>query len=329
MRRKNTGRVLKVADLVDDIDGNRRSRILAALRDPAHRNDREHVDVILALGMAKEGFDWIWCEHALTVGYRNSLTEIVQIIGRVTRDAPGKAKARFTNLIAEPMAAQTDVVEAGERHAEGEIAASLLMEQVLAPKFDFTAKNAGPQPGFIYDGDGYKEGQTNVGVDEAHGRINIEIAGLKQVGPEAVRICRDDLNDVIAAFVQDKETLGKGLFDTENTLPQETTQLRMAKIVRDRYPELGEEDVEAVRQRAVAAISLVTEGAEAGGYGSREPWPAARGAEVCAACDGVERGSDRCDQSFRGGLLCAGEELECGDAAADAGEDCGEAGGDE
>jgi hypothetical protein len=256
VREKGTGRVLKVADLVDDSDGNRRSRILAALRDPAHRNDRDHVDIIIALGMAKEGFDWIWCEHALTVGYRNSLTEIVQIIGRVTRDAPGKGSARFTNLIAEPMAAQSDVVEAVNDTLKA-IAASLLMEQVLAPRFDFTPKNAGPQPGFDYGSEGYQEGKTNVGVDETNGRINVEIAGLKEVGPEAARICREDLNDVIAAFVQDKETVSKGLFDTENTLPQETTQLRMAKIVRDRYPELGEDDVEAVRQRAVAALTLV------------------------------------------------------------------------
>ena len=254
VRQRDTGRMLRVADLVDDSDPNRRSRILGALRDPAQRNNRDHVDIIIALGMAKEGFDWIWCEHALTVGYRNSLTEIVQIIGRVTRDAPGKTSARFTNLIAEPMAAQSDVVEAVNDTLKA-IAASLLMEQVLAPKFDFTPKNAGPQPGFDYDG--YQEGQTNVGVDEANGRIHVEIAGLKDVGPEAARICREDLNDVIAAFVQDKETLSKGLFDTENTLPQETTQLRMAKIVRDRYPELGEDDVEGVRQRAVAALSLV------------------------------------------------------------------------
>jgi superfamily II DNA or RNA helicase len=60
--------------------------------------------------MAKEGFDWIWCDHALTVGYRSSLTEIVQIIGRATRDAPGKTRARFTNLIAEPDASE----EAGQ-----------------------------------------------------------------------------------------------------------------------------------------------------------------------------------------------------------------------
>jgi hypothetical protein len=256
VRQKDTGRVLKVADLVDDSDFNRRSKVLAALRDPAHKDDRGHVDVIIALGMAKEGFDWIWCEHALTVGYRSSLTEVVQIIGRVTRDAPGKPKARFTNLIAEPLAAQSDVVEAVNDTLKA-IAASLLMEQVLAPRFDFTPKNAGPKEGFDYGPEGYQEGKTNVGVDESTGQISVEIAGLKEVGPEAARICKEDLNDVIAAFVQDKETVSRGLFDTENTLPQETTQLRMAKIVRDRYPELSDDDVEAIRQRAVAALNLV------------------------------------------------------------------------
>jgi superfamily II DNA or RNA helicase len=256
VRQKDTGRILKVADLVDDSDTNRRSKVLGALRDPAHRNDRDHVDVIIALGMAKEGFDWIWCEHALTVGYRNSLTEIVQIIGRVTRDAPNKSRAKFTNLVAEPMAAQSDVVEAVNDTLKA-IAASLLMEQVIAPRFDFTPKDTGPKPGFDYGADGYKEGETNVGVNEATGTVSIEIKGLKEMGPEAARICREDLNDVIAAVVQDKDTLSKGLFDAENTVPQETTQVRIPKIIRDRYPELSEEDVEAVRQRTVAALTLV------------------------------------------------------------------------
>ncbi|KAG0926154.1 hypothetical protein G6F31_018485 [Rhizopus arrhizus] len=98
------GRVLKVADLVDDTDAAQRTKVLSALKDPAHKDARDHVDIIIALGMAKEGFDWIWCEHALTIGYRSSLTEIVQIIGRATRDAPGKERSRFTNLIAEPAA---------------------------------------------------------------------------------------------------------------------------------------------------------------------------------------------------------------------------------
>src|SRR6204780_548829 len=120
------GRVIRIADLVDD-DSNRRDRVSAALKNPAQKNNRDYVDIIVALGMAKEGFDWIWCDHALTVGYRSSLTEIVQIIGRATRDAPGKTRTRFTNLIAEPDAAQQLVSEA-ETDTLTAIAASLLME---------------------------------------------------------------------------------------------------------------------------------------------------------------------------------------------------------
>ena len=101
----------------------------AALRDPAGRENRDHVDIIIALGMAKEVFDWVWCEHALTIGYRSSLTEIVQIIGRATRDAPGKTRSRFTNLIAEPDAGEQAVTEAVNDTFKA-IAASLLMEQV-------------------------------------------------------------------------------------------------------------------------------------------------------------------------------------------------------
>jgi len=256
IRQKGTGRILKVADLVDDGDFNRRSKVLAALRDPEHRDNRDHVDVIIALGMAKEGFDWIWCEHALTVGYRSSLTEIVQIIGRVTRDAPGKLRARFTNLVAEPIADQSEVVEAVNDTLKA-IAASLLMEQVIAPRFDFAPKDTGPKPGYDYGPEGYREGHTNVGVNEETGTLSVEIKGLKEMSPEAARICREDLNDVLAAVVQDKETLSRALFDTDNTVPQETTQLRIPKIIRDRYPELSEEDIEAVRQRAVAALTLV------------------------------------------------------------------------
>ena len=105
------GRTLKIADLVDD-EPSRRDKVSASLKRPEEKNNRDHVDIIIALGMAKEGFDWIWCEHALTVGYRSSLTEIVQIIGRTTRDAKDKTHARFTNLIAEPDASEEAVTDA-------------------------------------------------------------------------------------------------------------------------------------------------------------------------------------------------------------------------
>jgi hypothetical protein len=134
--------------------------VVASLKSAAARSDRDFVDVIIALGMAKEGFDWIWCEHALTVGYRSSLTEIIQIIGRATRDAPGKTRARFTNLIAEPAADDPLVVDAINDYLKA-IAASLLMEQVLAPRFEFTPKDAGPKPDFDYGPDGYQEGDQH------------------------------------------------------------------------------------------------------------------------------------------------------------------------
>ena len=257
------GRMIKIADLVDDSDAAQRSKVLNALKDPAHRNDREHVDIIIALGMAKEGFDWIWCEHALTVGYRSSLTEVIQIIGRATRDAPGKAVATFTNLIAEPDAAEATVVDAINDTLKA-IAASLLMEQVLAPRFNFTPKNNGPIDDFDYGPGGYQEGRTNVGFSEERGQFHFEIKGLvTPKGDEAKRICAEDLNEVITAFVQDKSALERGLFDGEHaggeTIAEELTKLKMGKIVRDRYPELSDEDQESVRQHAIAALNLTQE----------------------------------------------------------------------
>ena len=255
------GKTLRIADLVDD-DPSKRDRVSAALKDPAQKNNRDHVDIIIALGMAKEGFDWIWCEHALTVGYRASLTEIVQIIGRATRDAPGKTRARFTNLIAEPDASEAAVTEAVNDTLKA-IAASLLMEQVLAPRFNFTPKNpqSDKQDGFDYGENGYQPEKCNVGFNEQTGQFHIEIKGLAQPKSEqATRICKEDLNEVIASFVQDKHAIERGLFD-EELVPEELTQLRLGKIIKDKYPELDEEDQEAVRQHAIAALNLTQQAA--------------------------------------------------------------------
>jgi hypothetical protein len=256
------GRTLKIADLVDD-GPDRHAKVLTALKDPEQKNNRDHVDIIIALGMAKEGFDWIWCEHALTVGYRSSLTEIVQIIGRATRDAPDKTHARFTNLIAEPDATEDAVTDAVNDTLKA-ISASLLMEQVLAPKFNFVPKNPqnAPIEGFDYGEGGYDPEKCNAGFNDSTGQMVFEIKGLAEPKSEdAQRICQEDLNEVIAAFVQDKQTIERGLFD-EETVPQELTQIRMGKIIKDKYPELDNEDQEAVRQHAIAALNLVQKAKE-------------------------------------------------------------------
>jgi hypothetical protein len=293
--RAKDGRILQVADLVDDSQPAQRSRVLTALKDPAQKDNRAHVDVIIALGMAKEGFDWIWCEHALTIGYRSSLTEIVQIIGRATRDAQGKERARFTNLIAEPTAEQSAVAEAVNDMLKA-ISASLLMEQVLAPRYEFSPRNAGPREGFDYGEQGYQEGGRNLGVNPATGQIHLEINGLTTPqSPEATRICKEDLNEVVTSFLQDKTVLERGLFDKENTLPEELTQLRMGKIVRERYPELSDTDQEAVRQHAIAAMNVTQQAklalalADANGAGAGTGPGGDTGQGNTALIDGVRR----------------------------------------
>ena len=261
------GKILRIADLVDD-EPVKRDFVTAALRNPAEKENRDHVDIIIALGMAKEGFDWIWCEHALTIGYRSSLTEIVQIIGRATRDAQGKTHARFTNLIAEPDASEEAVTDAVNDTLKA-IAASLLMEQVLAPQFNFKPKSldSGPTEGFDYGEGGYDPAKTNVGFSEERGMFEIEIKGMAQPkSPEAQRICSEDLNEIITSFVQDTPALERGFFDGADkggeTLPEELTQIRMGKIVTQKFPQLDEEDQEAVRQHAIAALNLTQKAKE-------------------------------------------------------------------
>ena len=151
--------------------------MIGSLKDPAQSNNRDHVDIIIALGMAKEGFDWIWCEHALTIGYRACLTEIIQIIGRATRDAPGKSSARFTNLIAEPDASEETVTDAVNDTLKA-IAAKPADGAGLAPRFNFTPKNAGPKEGFDYGEGGYDEARPMSASTRQPANITSKSRGL-------------------------------------------------------------------------------------------------------------------------------------------------------
>lgn len=232
-----TGEVVKVADLVDD--GADRERVMAALRDA---QDRDAVDIIIALGMAKEGFDWIWCEHALTVGYRGSLTEVVQIIGRATRDAPGKEHAQFTNLIAEPDASEERVVEAVNNMLKA-IACSLLMEQVLAPNFKFRAKEGGDE----IDGS-----HREVDIVYDGGESIIAINGFAEPSTARARqIIETDLADLTAAIFQDERVL-RASMNPEEVAPEVINQVYIPRVIQTKYPDLTEQELEEVRQAVVA-----------------------------------------------------------------------------
>ncbi|MCT2149820.1 ATP-dependent helicase [Dermabacter vaginalis] len=227
VRRSDNGEILRVADLVDDTDQAKRAETLHYLSKVASK-DRDGVDVIIALGMAKEGFDWPFAEHALTVGYRASLTEIIQIIGRVTRDSPGKEHAQFTNLIAEPDASRGEVKVSVNNMLKA-ITASLLMEQVLAPNFTFKSKKNG-------DDTPAEPGQ-------------LKIKGFKEPSTARVKqIVDTDLNDLKATILQD-DTFAKaavGSLDAE-----QANKVLIPKIIRERYPDLTETEVEELRQQVV------------------------------------------------------------------------------
>ena len=240
------GRILKIADLVTP---GTQQQVLSGLRDVRGKDD---LDIVIALGMAKEGFDWIWCEHALTIGYRGSLTEVVQIIGRATRDAPGKSHAQFTNLIAEPDTAD-EVVRTAVNDMLKAIACSLLMEQVLAPNFNFKTRPSDDR----FDG----VTRPSIRIDLLEPEPTIEVTGLKEpTSTRAKEIIQTDMTDLMAAILQDSQVLRASLIPDE--FPAETiNQHLIPDLIARRYPDIAnnDDDVEAVRQNVVARRAVLAQ----------------------------------------------------------------------
>ena len=219
------GRMLKVADLVED-EQKERNMVQDYLQKMKSRDD---MDIIIALGTAKEGFDWQWCEMCLTIGVRGSLTEVIQIIGRCTRDCEGKETARFVNMIAMPEAEQAEVKVAVNDFLKA-ITASLLMEQVMAPSWKFKTIKDEDKPG----------------EDLAH---TIVVEGLKPLSSiKTQTIVESQLDDLKAAILQD-DMVVKAL--SGSTAAETITQHLIPKVIRERYPELSEGEVEEVRQRVL------------------------------------------------------------------------------
>lgn len=225
---KTTGKTLKIADLVHDNQKDR-DKIQEYLRNISSVDD---IDIIIALGMAKEGFDWPYCEHALTVGYRGSLTEIIQIIGRATRDSENKTHSQFTNLIAQPDA-EDDLVKLSVNNMLKAITASLLMEQVLAPSFKFKPKFP----------------EEHEDDSEEDGDDTIKIRGFKLPSSQRAKdIIESDINDLKAKIMQDDQML-KAM--PGNVDPEVINKVLIPKIIKETYPDLTDEEVESVRQHIV------------------------------------------------------------------------------
>lgn len=234
------GRELKVANLVDD-NAAERPKVQAYLRDIKAADD---IDIIIALGMAKEGFDWPFCEHVLTIGYRSSLTEIVQIIGRATRDCAGKKHAQFTNLIAQPDA-QDDDVRASVNNMLKAITTSLLMEQILAPTIQFKPRS---------QWDGKPLPPNTIIIDDTSGT---------SVSEKVLEILNGDKNEILAALMANEQMVKEAI--TETTPPESITQVALPAVIQKLYPNLTEEEQEQVRQGVLQSMLIGKQGGLVGG----------------------------------------------------------------
>ena len=225
------GRILFVADLVTD--DAMRVNVLNYLR--SIRSGSE-MDIIIALGMAKEGFDWPWCEHVLTIGYRSSLTEIIQIIGRATRDCEGKTHAQFTNLIAQPDADDEDVKTSVNNMLKA-ITVSLLMEQILAPNITFKPRSL--------IGAGEKVEPGTVIIEDDKNPVSARVQKILSEG---------GVQDVITAVVQDTKTIAPLVAGGEQA--ELFANVDLPKIVTRLYPDLQPAEVKHVAAAAQTAMVI-------------------------------------------------------------------------
>ncbi|HFT8036457.1 DEAD/DEAH box helicase [Enterobacter hormaechei subsp. hoffmannii] len=228
VRRKADGKILRVANLVDDNPAER-PKVQAYLRNIHSADD---MDIIIALGMAKEGFDWPFCEHVLTIGYRSSMTEIVQIIGRATRDCLGKTHAQFTNLIAQPDA-QDDDVKVSVNNMLKAITTSLLMEQIMAPNIQF-------KPRSQWTGESLP---ANTVLVDDH---------TLPVSEKVLTILNGGKNEILAALMAKEQVVKEAI--TGSMPPEVITQGVLPSVIQTLHPDLTEYELEQVRSGILQSL---------------------------------------------------------------------------
>lgn len=231
--RDGAGRLLKVADLVDD--GPMRVEVQNYLRNVSKADD---MDIIIALGMAKEGFDWPWCEHVLTIGYRSSLTEIIQIIGRATRDCEGKPHAQFTNLISQPDAEDDDVKRSVNDMLKA-ITVSLLMEQVLAPAVTFKPRSR------LFPGEEIEPG--TVVIEDTAAPVSDKVVKALE-----------NMDNIKAALLQKPEVIAPAI--TGDADPEVMAEVEIPKVVEKLYPDMESEEVQTVADAVQASMGIQSTG---------------------------------------------------------------------
>ncbi|SNT69653.1 DEAD/DEAH box helicase [Psychrobacter sp. LV10R520-6] len=237
--RTHDGRHLLLADLVTDdaIRVNTQAYL-------SNINSYDDMDIIVALGMAKEGFDWEYCEHVLTIGYRGSLTEVVQIIGRSTRDSEGKHHAQFTNLIAEPEADKSEVTSSVNDLLKA-ITLSLLMEQVLKPNINFKRRSELDILGTL---------------DLPAGTVIIDDT-VNPPSDRVMKILNQDRDEILAQLCQNTDSIKKYIAaETNNVETEAVSDAVIPSIIRSKYPALDNSEVRQVQEGVMQYMAINRQG---------------------------------------------------------------------
>lgn len=91
------------------------------------------IDVIITLGLMKEGANYVHAENAYVFGNRESLNELVQILGRVLRDSVDKASASMTLLTAKTIyTTDTGYKESVDNYVKA-VLASMVIGEAMYP----------------------------------------------------------------------------------------------------------------------------------------------------------------------------------------------------
>lgn len=237
--RAHDGRRLLLADLVTDdaIRANTQAYL-------ADITSSDQMDIIVALGMAKEGFDWPWCEHVLTIGYRGSLTEVVQIIGRATRDSKGKHHAQFTNLIGEPDDDKSTVKDTVNDLLKA-ITLSLLMEQVLKPNISFKRRSDIDLLGKL---------------DLPLGTVIIDDS-TNSPSDRVMNILNKDRDELLAQLCQSPDIIKKYLAAETNGIEAEAvSDTVLPSLIRSKYPALDENEIRQTQEGLMQYMAINREG---------------------------------------------------------------------
>ena len=153
------------------------------------------------------------------------MTEIVQIIGRATRDCEGKTHAQFTNLIAQPDAHDDDVKVSVNNMLKA-ITTSLLMEQILAPSIQFKPRSQWT---------GEELPPNTLIIDDTTTPVSQKVFDILNGGK----------NEIMAALMAKEQTVKEAI--AEMTPPEVLNEVVLPSVIQTLYPDLTEDEAEQVR----------------------------------------------------------------------------------